>query len=486
MDEVHYNDQQYFPTYNLSSKAEEVALREYELSGNTLNIEEKSLNVATSFLLGLVGFLAAFVNGNVEKLKKLPDLIFDSYESASIFFLMIFIINLSAVSYFAEARKSVVQAGRKIIVLRRMLGLSYGSIEAVLPSNRLEGANEPYHLRVFHGWFSPKALPAYCIASSTGIIIWVMLLISLKNNPDFLFEMRYRRIFPVSVSFFWFFLTLYIYRIMLLDQHETSLRILSELLAKFLSLPLTGNFEYIIYRAKLSVLEAQRLKVPVSQFRRFIVEIEDRKFYEHNGFSVFSILSSIFRYIERGKTSGGSTITQQLARSLFIKSSKSILRRKIIEICLSIWIEEKFTKNQILDMYICSVRFETGVYGAISAIKYFYPTQEKFEKIDSAMIFLLCERIANIRSKLLLERIKANAAHLAKKGVIDDELSKTIINQYLLQIFQGRIKTTNQQFIRFISNPFVFDKKPSSNKERINFLVSRILQKVGLYLQFLF
>ena len=172
MDSVKAKDQQYFPTYHLSDEACEVALKEYDLAASTLATEERILNMSTSVLVGLIGVAAAFYKDNS---KSFHDVLHNSLGTPGFFaFGIVFIlVTLAAASYFADTRRSVVLAGRKIVILRRMLGLNYGHVELVLPNRRIEGANEPYHLKMFHGWITPKAIPLYCISVTSGVIVWL-------------------------------------------------------------------------------------------------------------------------------------------------------------------------------------------------------------------------------------------------------------------------------------------------------------------------
>jgi penicillin-binding protein 1A len=83
------------------------------------------------------------------------------------------------------------------------------------------------------------------------------------------------------------------------------------------------------------------------------VAIEDRWFYWHFGFNPWGILRSAFYNAkhERGPQRGGSTITQQLARNLFLTPDQTY-RRKAQELILAVWLEAKFSKKQILALYL--------------------------------------------------------------------------------------------------------------------------------------
>lgn len=102
------------------------------------------------------------------------------------------------------------------------------------------------------------------------------------------------------------------------------------------------------------------------------VAIEDRRFYSHIGIDPFGVLRALARDITGGAMiQGGSTITQQLAKNLFLTQERTI-SRKIQEAILALWLEHKYTKAQILELYLNRVYFGSGAYGVEAAAqKYF-------------------------------------------------------------------------------------------------------------------
>ncbi|MDR1361977.1 MAG: PBP1A family penicillin-binding protein [Holosporaceae bacterium] len=102
-----------------------------------------------------------------------------------------------------------------------------------------------------------------------------------------------------------------------------------------------------------------------------IVAIEDKRFYNHCGVDFLGIIRAIYANIARRRiVQGGSTITQQLAKNLFLSADKSI-KRKVQEFTLALWLEYKFTKRQILSIYLNRVYFGSCAYG-IDAAAYRY------------------------------------------------------------------------------------------------------------------
>ena len=116
-----------------------------------------------------------------------------------------------------------------------------------------------------------------------------------------------------------------------------------------------------------------------------LLATEDRDFYNHNGVSYKGLVRGILKTIT-GSTQGGSTITMQLARNLFLSSEKTITR-KIKEIELAKLLESKFSKDQILLMYLNTVYFGHGVYGIWAASEEYYgKTPDELSITESAAL----------------------------------------------------------------------------------------------------
>jgi penicillin-binding protein 1A len=102
------------------------------------------------------------------------------------------------------------------------------------------------------------------------------------------------------------------------------------------------------------------------------VAIEDRRFYHHFGFDVMGIARSAMANLRAGRSvQGGSTITQQLARNLFLTPDKT-MKRKVQELLLAVWLETKYSKKQILALYMNRVYFGAGAYGIEAAAQRYF------------------------------------------------------------------------------------------------------------------
>jgi penicillin-binding protein 1A len=112
-------------------------------------------------------------------------------------------------------------------------------------------------------------------------------------------------------------------------------------------------------------------KIPL-KIKQAFVAIEDRRFYDHHGIDFFGILRAFYRDIRaQGMVQGGSTITQQLAKIVFLKPEKSI-KRKIKEAIISTQLEKRYTKDEILGMYLNQIYFGTRAYGIDAAANTYF------------------------------------------------------------------------------------------------------------------
>ncbi|MDQ7787989.1 MAG: PBP1A family penicillin-binding protein [Thermodesulfovibrionales bacterium] len=121
--------------------------------------------------------------------------------------------------------------------------------------------------------------------------------------------------------------------------------------------------------------------------RKAFISVEDERFYSHPGVDLIGIMRALWKDIRAGGiVEGGSTITQQLARLLFLQPDKSI-KRKIKEAALSIKIEQRYTKDEILGMYLNQAYFGTRAYGIEAASQtYFGKTTRDITLAEAALL----------------------------------------------------------------------------------------------------
>src|SRR5579859_8179857 len=132
-------------------------------------------------------------------------------------------------------------------------------------------------------------------------------------------------------------------------------------------------------------------EVPLRELPDYVpkafVAIEDRRFYSHHGIDPWGILRAGVRdVLRRGASQGGSTLTQQLDKNLFLTQERTVTR-KLQEAVLALWLEHKFSKAQILELYLNRVYFGSGAYGIEAAAqRYFGKSARKLTLPEAAML----------------------------------------------------------------------------------------------------
>ncbi|MCW5625490.1 MAG: monofunctional biosynthetic peptidoglycan transglycosylase [Burkholderiales bacterium] len=108
------------------------------------------------------------------------------------------------------------------------------------------------------------------------------------------------------------------------------------------------------------------------QLKRAIIASEDAKFLDHDGFDWDAIQKAYTRNLKKGKVvSGGSTISQQLAKNLFLTSQRTPWR-KAQEAIITVMLEKVMTKRRILEIYLNVIEWGDGVFGAEAAARHYY------------------------------------------------------------------------------------------------------------------
>jgi penicillin-binding protein 1A len=117
------------------------------------------------------------------------------------------------------------------------------------------------------------------------------------------------------------------------------------------------------------------------------IAIEDRRFYSHYGVDPVGIArAAVTNILHRGVSQGGSTLTQQLAKNLFLTQERT-LQRKLQEVELALWLERKHSKSEILELYLNRVYFGSGAYGVEAAAqRYFGKSAKNVTIAEAAML----------------------------------------------------------------------------------------------------
>lgn len=148
-----------------------------------------------------------------------------------------------------------------------------------------------------------------------------------------------------------------------------------------------GEVEEKFADKKKSVRHYVKLEDMPQSFVRAIIAVEDSRFYSHSGFDLGSIARATAVNFGAGKIEeGASTITQQLVKNLFL-SPEQTFTRKIEELIFAVNIERKFSKDQILEMYLNTIYFGSNFYGIYDAAHgYFGKEPKDLSPAESAML----------------------------------------------------------------------------------------------------
>ena len=115
-----------------------------------------------------------------------------------------------------------------------------------------------------------------------------------------------------------------------------------------------------------------RVDVLPDHLIKAVLATEDRRFYDHWGVDVGGLIRASYRNFRAGSVvQGGSTITQQLAKNLFLKPERTVMR-KLEELVYTAWLEQRFTKDEILELYLNRVYLGGGTYGVEAAARHYF------------------------------------------------------------------------------------------------------------------
>lgn len=163
-----------------------------------------------------------------------------------------------------------------------------------------------------------------------------------------------------------------------------------------------------------------------------VMAIEDRRFYSHFGLDPLGLLRAVARNTVEGRVvQGGSTITQQLAKNLFLSRERT-LKRKIQEAMLAVWLEARMSKDQIMTAYLNRVYLGSGTYGVEAAAQtYFNKSARNINLRESAILAGLLKAPSRYsplsNPKLSQERANTVLAAMEDAGYITDTTAGKLI-----------------------------------------------------------
>lgn len=455
--------QQYFPTYRVPADKVEVTLREYDLSAQALSADQRSISVATGLAVIAISFSGTLIGSDRAFATLSAALNHIGQVGEALLFAVAVGMTLVVLRYFAELQRSATYAARKIVVLRRLLGIDYGNQERVFPSDRIEGANEPFAIAMFPGWGSIGPLAAAVIAAFCGIVVAVLLATFSEHagslSARVVASAGQTKALMTAVAVGTALLTLVVYRCWLLELWETPRFLVGVFVSKEVGVPLKERIGHVLYRLELSVDEARRVGIVLERFIPILLAVEDKRFFSHNGNDWTAVARAIRNYWKYRVRSGGSTIDQQLFRTNCLTRLDRSLWRKPVEWALAPWIRSRFGADQVLRMYLCSVRFDRGVFGVAAAGAHFFDIE--FNSRSSwaptrAEIFFLVDRLSNISRTIPTARIRARLKAVINDGLFSPEDIPELKQLYVDQIEKGLIIGSVEDVSFLSSDTFTF------------------------------
>lgn len=192
--------------------------------------------------------------------------------------------------------------------------------------------------------------------------------------------------------------------------------------------------------------EEKRDPLPLAQIpeniKTAVIEIEDRNFYEHSGIDLRGIARALYRdIVARDFVEGASTISQQLAKTLFLNSDKT-LNRKTQEAFLAFQLERRYTKDEILELYLNQVYFGSGAYGVESAANIFFGKPAKELSLSECALIAAMPKSPSRYSPL-------NNPELAKER-----------RDQVLKVLWSRGHITQDIYEAAVAEPVVTEKNP--------------------------
>ena len=124
-----------------------------------------------------------------------------------------------------------------------------------------------------------------------------------------------------------------------------------------------------------------------------LITREDRIFYSHNGFSIKAVFRAVVGKLTGKSLGGGSTLTQQIAGTIFCDRTDMSITRKLKELWWAIQMERRYSKNEILELYLNKIYFGGGTYGVNAASKYYFG--HSAEEITPAEAAILVIQLSN-------------------------------------------------------------------------------------------
>lgn len=216
--------------------------------------------------------------------------------------------------------------------------------------------------------------------------------------------------------------------------------------------------------------EENRIPVPIAEvpanLQNAFVAAEDVRFYEHHGIDPRGILRAVWNNLVSGNATGqgGSTITQQLARNAFLTQEQTI-KRKLLEVVLALEIENKYTKKQILEMYMNQIYFGQGCYGIQTASRVYFNKDVKDLTLAQSALLAGLPNSPNYYSPF-----RSEEAAKYRQGIVLDQMAKY---GYISQEDGDNAKKADLQ----LAKPDAVRSTGSLGQYFVNYIIAEISDK---------
>lgn len=184
--------------------------------------------------------------------------------------------------------------------------------------------------------------------------------------------------------------------------------------------------------------EENRKFTPIEEIpddlKKATVAIEDKDFYKHQGFDVLGMVRGMSRLFTRGRAQGGSTLTQQLVKNVLLTSDRSI-SRKLKELVLAVQIERKFSKDEILQMYLNEAPYGGTAWGISAAAQQYFAKEPKDLDLTESIILAGMPQAPSRYSPYgkdplaYVARATAVARRMREEGFISEEQEKEVVDK---------------------------------------------------------
>ena len=206
-----------------------------------------------------------------------------------------------------------------------------------------------------------------------------------------------------------------------------------------------------------------------------VLAVEDRRFYSHPGIDIIGLSRAMLANIRAGRVvQGGSTLTQQLAKNLFLSPERT-LRRKVQEMMLAFWLESRFSKDEIVELYLNRVYFGGGAWGVEAAsMRYFGRSASEVSLGEAALLAGLLKAPSRYSPVNDAQRAAARATVvldlMAQTGRIS-EAERIAATQTPIRVSRGASSQGAQYFVDWISD----EVRPYAGASREDLIVRTTL-----------